>query len=344
MARLRREGAAHTMGSLRSSGSFGTWRAVSALAIVLSAAGPSMAQGYPSKPIELIVTTSAGSGGDVVSRSVAEIIRKEKFLPQLITVNNRVGGAGVIGYNHFKTRRGDPYAMMSVTGTILLMAHRPDVAIGLENYSPLALFAIDPQTIMVQADSPYKTFKDLMAAAQKNPESVVAATTSTAGTGRMVIHLMEKQLPGTRIKFVNFKGGGEAVTSVAGGHTTFTTENLSEGQGFVEGKKLRVLAIASDKRLPQAPDVPTLQELGYPIAAGTIRGFTFTAGVPREAVTTMEAALKKAHESPEWREIAKRNIFQDVFMGSTEFAQFLAKRLVEYRDFYDAIGMGKKSP
>lgn len=305
-------------------------------------AAPAKAQAYPAKPIELIVTTSAGSGGDVVSRAVAEIIRKEKFLPQLITVNNRVGGASVIGYNYFKTRRGDPYTMMSVTGTILLMAHRPDTNIGLENYTPLALFAIDPQTIMVQAESPYKTFKELMAAAQRNPESVVGATTSTAGTGRMVIHLMEKQIPGSKIKFVNFKGGGEAVTSVAGGHTTFTTENLSEGQGFVEGKKLRVLAIASDKRLPQAPDVPTLQELGYPITAGTIRGFTFTAGVPREAVTTMEAALKKAHESPEWREIAKRNIFQDVFMGSTEFSQFLAKRLIEYREFYDAIGLGKK--
>ena len=311
-------------------------------AVMLAAAGVAVAQPYPNKPIELIVTTSAGSGGDVVSRSVAEIIRKEKFLPQLVLVNNRVGGAGIVGYNFFKTRRADPYTMMSVTSTILLMAHRPDVAIGLENYTPLALFAIDPQTIMVHADSPYKTFKDLMAAAQRNPETLTGATTSAAGTGRMVIHLMEKQIPGTRIKFVNFKGGGEAVTSVAGGHTTFTTENLSEGLGFVEGKKLRVLAIASDKRLPQAPDVPTLLELGYPISAGTIRGFTFTAGVPKEAVTVMEAALKKAHESPEWREIAKRNIFQDVFMGSAEFTQFLTKRMVQYGEFYDTIGIGKK--
>lgn len=315
---------------------------VAVLAGALLAMGQLMAQGYPVKPIELIVTTSPGSGGDVVSRAVAEIIRKEKFLPQMINVNNRVGGAGVVGYSFFKTRRGDPYTMMSVTGTILLMAHRPDVAIGLENYTPLALFAIDPQTIMVPMDSPYKTFKELMAALQKNPDSVVGATTSTAGTGRMVIHLMEKQLSGVRIKFVNFKGGGEAVTSVAGGHTTFTTENLSEGQGFVEGKKLRVLAITADRRLPQAPDVPTMQELGYPITAGTMRGFTFTAGVPREAVVTMEAALKKAHDSPEWKEIAKRNIFQDVFMGSAEFTQFLAKRMVQYGEFYDAIGMGKK--
>ena len=319
-------------------------RTVVAAALVMWAALPltAYAQPYPNRSIEIIVTTSAGSGGDVVSRAVAEIVRREKLLPQLLLVNNRVGGAGVVGYNYFKTKRGDPYTMMSVTGTILLMSYRPDVNIGLENYTPLALFAIDPQTIMVPMDSPYKTFKDLMEAVRRDPESLVGATTSATGTGRMVIWLMEKQVPGARIKFVNFKGGGEAVTSVAGGHTTFTTENLSEGLGFVEGKKVRVLAIAADQRLPQAPDTPTLQELGYPITAGTIRGFTFTAGVPKEAVATMETALKKAHDSAEWKEIARRNIFQNIYMGGAEFAQFLNKRMLLYKDFYDAIGLGKK--
>jgi putative tricarboxylic transport membrane protein len=311
-------------------------------AVTALTAAPAFAQAFPSKPIELVVHTSAGSGGDVVSRAVAEIVRKEKLLPQIINVNNRVGGAGVVGWSYFKTKRGDPHVMMSVTGTILVMAYRPEINIGLDNYTPLALFAIDPQTIMVPADSPLKTFKDLMEAVRTKPDAVVGATTSATGTGRMVIWLMEKQVPGSRIKFVNFKGGSEAVTSVAGGHTTFTTENLSEGQGFVEGKKVRVLAIASDKRLLQAPDVPTLQELGYPITAGTIRGFTYTAGVPKEAVVTMETALKKAHDSAEWKEIAKRNIFQDVFMGSAEFSKFLVARMQEYKEFYDAIGLAKK--
>lgn len=303
---------------------------------------PLLAQPYPNKPVELIVTTSVGSGGDVVSRVVAEIIRKEKLLPQLITVNNRVGGASIIGYNYFKTRRGDPYSMMSTTGTILLMAYRADVAIGLENYTPLALFAIDPQTIMVRADSPFKTFKDLMEAVRKEPDTLVGATTSSTGTGRQVMHLMEKHVPGSRIKFVTFKGGGEAVISVAGGHTTFTTENLSEGLSFVETGKLRVLGITSDKRLPQAPDVPTLQELGYPIVLGTLRGFSMTAGVPKEAVVTMETALKKAHDSAEWKEVARRNVFQNVFMGSADFTAYLHKRFPEYKEYYDAIGLNKK--
>ncbi|HKA40613.1 MAG TPA: tripartite tricarboxylate transporter substrate binding protein [Burkholderiales bacterium] len=302
------------------------------------------AQAYPARPIELIVTTSPGSGGDLVSRTVSEIMRRDKILPQPLVVVNRVGGAGVLGYTYFKTKRGDPYHVMSVTATILSMAYRPDVKIGLENYAPLALMAIDPQTIMVPANSPYKSVKDLVEAARSAPDTLVCATTSVQGTGRLVIFLLEKAVPGAKFRFVNFKGGGEAVTSTAGGHTTFTTENLSEGLGFVESKTLRVLAVAADRRLPQAPDVPTLHELGYPITAGTIRGFTFMAGVPKEAVATMEAALAQVHKSSTWKEIASRNIFQDTFMGSAEFTKYLAVRMKEYSDFYDAIGYAKMKP
>jgi tripartite-type tricarboxylate transporter receptor subunit TctC len=160
----------------------------------------------------------------------------------------------------------------------------------------------------------------------------------------MIVHLIEKAVPGAKFRFVTFKGGSDAITSTAGGHTAFTTENLSEGAGFVEAKTLRVLAIASDRRLPQAPDVPTLHELGYPVSAGTIRGFTFTAGVPKEAVTTMESALEQVHKSAAWKELVKRNIYEDRFMGSAEFTRFLAVRAEEYRAFYDSIGLGKTRP
>lgn len=308
------------------------------------AALPVLAQSYPSKPIELTIPNSPGSGGDIVSRVMADIVRRDKLLPHPFIVINRAGGSSVPAYRYFQTKRGDPYFLLSMTSTILAMAYRPDVNIPLDNYVPVALMAIDPQTIMVPANSPYKNFKELVEAARKAPETIVAATTSVQGTGRMVVHLIEKAVPGAKFRFVTFKGGGDAVTNTAGGHTHFTTENLSEGAGFVEAKTLRVLAIAADKRLPQAPDVPTLKELGYPISAGTIRGFTFTAGVPKEAVTTMEATLKKVHDSATWKDLVKRNIYEDTFLGSADFAKYLAMRMQEYSVFYEAIGLGKPKP
>jgi putative tricarboxylic transport membrane protein len=310
--------------------------------IVSVHAAVALPQSYPTKPIELVVHTSAGSGTDVIARAVADVFRREKLLPQPFVVANRVGGAGVIAYIYFKTKRGDPYSMLTVSGTLLALAYRPDVSIGLENYTPLALFAIDPQTIMVPADSPYANLKELVEAARKQPDSLVAATTSPQGTGRMVLYLLEKAVPGAKFKFVTFKGGGEAVTSVAGGHTHFTTENLSEGLGLVEAKKLRVIGVTSDRRLPYIPDVPTLQELGYPVQAGTMRGFVFPAAVPKEAATIMETALERAHKTAAWKEHATRNMYQDIYLGSAEFSRFLVKRLAEYRGFYDAVGLGGK--
>lgn len=303
---------------------------------------PASTQGYPTRPIELISHTSAGSGTDVVARALADVVRRENLLPQPFVVANRVGGQGVIAYTYFKTRRGDPYTMLTVSPTLLIMAHRPDVNIGLENYHPLALFAIDPQVIMVPTDSPFATFKDLVEAARQKPDSLVAATTSVGGTGRLVVYLIEKNVPGAKFKFVTFKGGGEAVTSVAGGHTHFTTENLSEGLGLLEAKKLRVLGVAADRRLQHIPDVPTLQELGYPVQAGTTRGFAFPAGVPKEAAAIMETALERAHKTEAWKEHAKRNYYLDVYMGSAEFGRYLEKRLAEARSFYNDIGLGAK--
>ena len=164
-------------------------RTVAGIAGVLAALVSSLAftQSYPTRPIELVVHTSAGSGTDVVARALAEIVRREQLLPQPFVVVNRVGGAGILAYTYFKTKRGDPYSVLTVSPTLLAMAHRPDVNIGLDHYTPLALFAIDPQTIMVPADSPFATFKELVDTARRQPDSLVAATTSVQGTGRLVL-------------------------------------------------------------------------------------------------------------------------------------------------------------
>jgi tripartite-type tricarboxylate transporter receptor subunit TctC len=303
--------------------------------------GPASAQSYPTRPIELVVPTSAGSGTDIYARALSEIVRAEKLLPQQLVVNNRTGGASVIAYQYFKSKRGDPYTMLAATGSVAIMAVRPDVNIGLENYTPLALFAVDPQAIMVGADQPYKTLKDLVEAARKAPDTIVCAITNPIGQGRLVVHLLEKLAPGAKFKFVTFKGGGEAVLSVAGGHTHFTTENLCEGLAMLEGKKLRALALTSEKRMPQLPDLPTAAEAGYKVEAGTIRGFAFPAGVPAQAAKVMEAVLEKAHNSKQWKEHAARHFYEDRYLGSAEYTKFLVQKIEEYRDFYKEVGATK---
>jgi putative tricarboxylic transport membrane protein len=302
-------------------------------------------QAYPTRSIELISPTSAGSGTDIYARALAEIVRQNKLLPQQFVVQNRTGGSGLVAINHFQTKRGDPYVMLAATGVIAIMAARADVNIGLENYTPLALFAMDPQAIMVNADLPYKTLRDLAEAARKQPDTIVCAISNPLGSGRIIIHELEKLVPGAKFKFVTFKGGGEAVLSVAGGHTHFTTENLSEGLALLEAKKLRAIALTSQKRMPQLPDLPTAAEAGYKIDEGTLRGFVFPAGVPKEIATMMEGVLERAFNTQGWKDHARKHYYEDRYLASPEYLKFLHQRVEKYKAFYKEVGaIAKPAP
>jgi tripartite-type tricarboxylate transporter receptor subunit TctC len=211
----------------------------------------------------------------------------------------------------------------------------------MENYTPLAFFALDPQAMMVAADSRFATFKDLIEAARKEPDTIVCAVTSPGGSGRLALYMIEKTT-GTKFRFVSFKGGGDAVLAVLGGHVQFTTENVSEAFSAIEAKKMRVLAMTTEKRLAQMPEIPTLTELGISVQVGTGRGFAMPAGVPKENAAVMEAALEKAHKSKAWQEFSYKNVFENRWMGSAQFAAYLLKRQAEMQDFLQSVGLGAK--
>ena len=311
-----------------------------AAAVVYAAAAP--AQPYPSRTVEFVVHVNPGGGTDVFARLVTEIMNRDKLVSQPLVVQSRTGGAGVIAFTYVKGKRGDPHTVLTIaTGSFLTAAARTDLDLGLEHFTPLAFFARDPQGIMVHADSKYRTIKDLIDDAKGQPDSIVCAVTSATGTGRMTLWRLERET-GTRFKFVTFKAGSEAVLSVLGGHVPFTTENVSEAWAHIQAKTMRVLAVTTEQRMPALPDVPTLTELGYKVQIGTGRGFGMPAGVPKEAAAAMEALLEKVHKSALWRDYAVNNLYEDRWMGSVEFARYLAEQRVAQREFVDAIGLGKK--
>jgi len=314
--------------------------ALGAAAVVYAAVAAT--QPYPSRTVEFIVHVNPGGGTDVFARYVTEIMTREKMVSQPLIVQSRTGGAGVVAFTYAKGKRGDPHTVLTIaTGSFLSAAARTDLDLGLEHFTPLAFFARDPQGIMVHADSKYRTIKDLIDDAKGQPDSIVCAVTSATGTGRMTLWRLERET-GTRFKFVTFKAGSEAVVAVLGGHVPFTTENASEAWGHIEAKKMRVLAVTTEQRMPALPDVPTLTELGYKVQIGTGRGFVMPAGVPKEAVATMEALLEKVHKSALWRDYAVNNLYEDRWMGSAEFGRYLSEQRVAQQEFIEAIGFGKK--
>src|SRR5688572_10297801 len=314
---------------------------LAAAAFAVIAIQPASAQTFPSKPLELASHNSPGGGTDIIARLVADILVKEKLVNVPVNVINKPGGGGAIAYTYLKSKRGDPHTIMSVaTMTMLSQVARPDLGLGFENYTPIAFLAQDPQGVMVLADSPYKTLKDLIDAAKREPNSLVASVASAGGTARMLLWLLERET-GAKVKVVTNKGGGDAIMQVLGGHTHFSTENIAEGRSSVEAKKLKVLAVTSLKRQPLVPDSPTFKELGYDIHLGTERGFAMPAGVPKEAAAHMEALLRKVYDSPAWKQHAERSLYENIWMGGAEYGNHLVARAAQVREFQTAIGLLK---
>ena len=305
------------------------------------AAGTALAQSFPSRPIEFVVHTSPGGGTDVFARAITEMLAREKLITQPMLVANRVGG-GNIAFSHLKSKRGDPHVVLTVaTGSLLAASARTELGLGLENYTLLSFFAMDPQVISVGADSKFSNLRELVEAGKREPNAYTMAVTTALGVSRHLLYLLDKET-GAKFKFVAFKSGADAVTSVVGGHVHFTAENLSEMMGQVEAKKLRILAVTGEKRLSAAPEVPTLLELGFPMVLGTGRGFAMPAGVPKEAAAAMEETLRKLHQTKIWKDFAARNMYEEKYMGSAEFSDYMHKRSGELREFLIAVGAIQK--
>ncbi len=299
------------------------------------------AQSFPSKPVELVVHVNPGGGTDVFARLIMEIIGREKLISQPMLVSSRTGGAGAVAFNYVKSKRGDPHTVLTIaTGSFLTATSRPDLDLGPEHFTPVAFFARDPQAVMVLSTAPWKTFKQLIDHAKREPGEITCAVTSATGTGRQTLWRIERET-GAKFKFVTFKAGSEAVLSVLGGHVPFTTENVSEAWAHIEAKKLRVLAVTTAKRMPSLPDIPTINELGYKVEIGTGRGFGMPAGVPKEAVATMEGVLQKAHRSALWKDYADKNKYEDAWMGSEQFTRYLTDQRKALAEFVQSIGLSK---
>lgn len=297
------------------------------------------AQPYPSKTIEWISHSSVGSGTDLFNRNVSGMLEKMKIFNVPFIHTNRVGGNGVIAYTYVQGKKGDPYVVIAMSVTVILtQSILPDTGLSLNSITPLIRFAQDPQVVAVRTESKYKTYKELTDAARGG--DVVAGITGPTGSGRAALYYIERDT-GAKFKYVTFKGGGDAVLATLGGHVEVTTENMSEMLPLVEGKKMRILAVTGDRRFKQVPDVPTLKELGYKTVVATGRGFGMPPGVPKEAATAMEAALKRVYDSKEYKDYADRNMFEDAYLNSADFAKALVTQRAEQLEFLKAIAIVK---
>ena len=295
-----------------------------AMAVLAGMAATAPAQGWkPERNVELTIPTSPGGSNDIAGRIIQKLWTDLKLLPVASSVANRSGGEHVVAYTYISQRTGDPYSIGIMSMPMLVNPIQGRTQLTHNDVTPIAYLITKPMIALVRADSPIKTGKDLVEALRKDPASLSIALTST---GHRVSIGLPMHKAGVSIKGVRmpaFKGGGETVTAVLGGHADVLITSVSTSVPHIAAGTMRGIAVSSTRRLggPLA-SVPTWQELGYQ-SSGSWKGVMAPKGITPEQIAFWEDVMRKSAQSDEIRQYAEKNQWILEFKGAAETKKWL---------------------
>ncbi|WP_418117556.1 tripartite tricarboxylate transporter substrate binding protein [Variovorax sp. 375MFSha3.1] len=299
-------------------------RRMLAACTLIAAAATSAHAAYPERPITLVVPYAPGGSADALARVLA--VRVGMKLGTTVIVDNRPGASGTIGAGFAAKASPDGYTVLyDATPYSInphLFARMPYAANALQ---PLALVALAPNIVIVRADSPLKSIKDLADKAKAEPGKINFASGGSGTVQRLAAELLRQRL-GLDMVHVGYKSGGPAITDVMGGQVDFMFSTIAASYPLVSSGKLRALAVSSPQRSPRLPEVPTIAETVAPgYEAYEWNGMFLPAGTPAPIAEKLHKAVVEALKEDE---VKKRFVdvgVQPVGSTSAEFADFLKK-------------------
>lgn len=307
-----------------------------AAAVIASAAGAAGAQQYPSKPVTLLCWSAAGSPVDLYARIMAKLLSAD--LGQTVIVENRTGGSGIVMVNNLLKAPADGYVIGANTITLAALFSEPNVNFKPDDLQMIARSQIDPYGLIVHTSTPFKTLDALVAYARKKPDFVNIGG-PFAMSGHRVAWEVFAEMAKIKTTWVPYQGGGPALTAIAGGHLDAAATNPGNVKPMIGAGKVRVIAVSSDKRLEDFPDVPTYKERGYDLVRYQWRGIMAKAGTPKPVIDRLTAAIQKAQQTNEWKAYLKQVTQLDGFQGPDAFRAQLAADMREMAAVKKKLGI-----
>ncbi len=310
-----------------------------ALALCLSASA--FAQ-YPNRPVTLVVPWGAGGGTDAVARFIASLM--EKDLGQPVNVVNRTGGSGVVGHSAIASAAPDGYTIGMITVEITMMHHQKLTELNPASYTPIALVNLDPAGFQVRADSPYKNMNDALAAIKANPGKFKASGTGQGGIWHLALAgmLSDAKIDPASVPWVPSNGAAPGLQDLVASGVEFVPCSLPEARALIEAGKVKALTVMAGQRAALFPDVPTLKEAtGLGWTSGAWRGIAAPKGLPADVQAKLEASVKKAYDSKEYKDFMAQRGFGMLWGDSKEFASFMAKGDADMKTVMTAVGIAK---
>ena len=279
--------------------------------------------GFPSRPIRIIYPFSAGTGGDLIARTIAQKISDE--IRQPVTVDNRVGASGAIGTIAAARSAPDGYTLlMAVSPFTIAAGIDPKVGYDpVKDFTPVAKIVTAPLLFTVNADVPFKNIQQLVAYAKENPRKLSYGSSGSGTSAQIELELF-KQAAKIDLLEVPYKATSQLLTDLIEGRIAIYAGVAPVVMPHVQSGRLRVLAVVDSRRSPSLPDVPALAEAlqmpGY-VATPNWYGFLAPAGTPSEAVKRLGELIKAAMGTPEMTQLLERFGAQRYTPSNEEFAQ-----------------------
>ena len=314
------------------------------LVLVVSPPGAGLAAWEPTKPIEFVIPAGTGGGADQMARLVAGIAEKHKLSPRPIIVVNKSGGAGAEGFLYVKGKKGDAHTIIITLSNLFTTPLHTGVPFSWKDLTPIARLALDEFILWVNAETPYKTAKEYIAAVKEKGGTMKMGGTGSAQEDQIITLLLE-QSQGAKFIYVPFKGGGEVCVNLVGKHVDSTVNNPIECVSHWKAGRVRPLAVFDTARIPvgEWKDVPTVKEaLGADIHYLMLRGIFGAPDMPKEAVEWYQGFLKKVTETPEWKKYMEDGALKPAFATGPEYVKWVEENEQLHKELMAKGGLLKK--
>ncbi len=280
---------------------------------------------YPEKPVEVIVGFSPGGGTDTSARLVFQYA--EKYFGQSFAVVNKTGASGEIAWTELANAKPDGYTIGFINPPTFVShpIQRPDCQYKVADFKPIANIVTDPACLVVRSDSDVSSVPELY---EKAKDASVAVGYSGPGTSESLLLRQVEDIIGVNLEKIPYDGSAPAVVALLGGDIEAVTMNVSEAIKYTNDGSLKLIAVASRNRVPEYPDVETMEEQGLKIYNEAYRGIAAPAGVPDEYIKKLEDAIEKAVNDPEFLEKAKTQNLPLNYIGSEEYKKVLDEMAV----------------
>lgn len=314
------------------------------MALVACLALPFYSHVQAQTALELKITAPAGAGGgwDGASRALQQVMTATGAAKS-VQVVNVPGAGGTVGLAQFvNSAKGDGNQLLTMGITMVGAILTNKSPVTLDAVTPIARLTGDALVIVVPANSPHKTVKDLAAALKADTSKVVWAGGSAGGADHILAGLLAKAAGGdaTKLNYVPFSGGGEALAEMLGGRVTAGVSGYNEFESMIKAGKLRALALSSGARMAGV-DVPTIKEQGLDVELMNWRGIVAGPGINAAQKAALSAAVEKAVKSPEWAAVRKQRGWDDAYLNADAFAANLKREQVSVKDVLTTIGLVK---